>query len=92
MAMLKLGYKASAEQFAPAQLLDFGVLAEESCWGEGLLHGGGLMEEWPMLKAEKAAVKRRVGGERCVSLVICPSRGRHSRPSEQLLVHRRIVP
>jgi coenzyme F420-dependent glucose-6-phosphate dehydrogenase len=29
MAMLKLGYKASAEQFAPAQLLDFGVLAEE---------------------------------------------------------------
>ena len=29
MSMLKLGYKASAEQFAPAQLLDFGLLAEE---------------------------------------------------------------
>ena len=27
--VLTLGYKASAEQFAPAQLLDFGVLAEE---------------------------------------------------------------
>jgi coenzyme F420-dependent glucose-6-phosphate dehydrogenase len=29
MAMLKLGYKASAEQFTPAQLLEFGELAEE---------------------------------------------------------------
>ncbi|SLN70553.1 glucose-6-phosphate dehydrogenase (coenzyme-F420) [Roseisalinus antarcticus] len=28
--MLKLGYKASAEQFTPAQLIDFGVLAEEA--------------------------------------------------------------
>ena len=28
--MLKLGYKASAEQFAPRQLLEFGVLAEQS--------------------------------------------------------------
>lgn len=27
--MLRLGYKASAEQFAPAALLDFGVLAEQ---------------------------------------------------------------
>ena len=27
--MLKLGYKASAEQFAPAKLLDFAVLAEQ---------------------------------------------------------------
>jgi len=27
--MLKLGYKASAEQFAPTQLLDFSVLAEQ---------------------------------------------------------------
>ncbi|HKY91490.1 MAG TPA: glucose-6-phosphate dehydrogenase (coenzyme-F420) [Nevskiaceae bacterium] len=34
--MLKLGYKASAEQFAPNELLDFGVLAEtagmDSVW------------------------------------------------------------
>ncbi len=28
--VLKLGYKASAEQFAPAELLDFAVLAEQS--------------------------------------------------------------
>ena len=28
--MLKLGYKASAEQFAPAKLLDFAVLAEKA--------------------------------------------------------------
>ncbi len=28
--MLKLGYKASAEQFAPAQLLEFSALAEQS--------------------------------------------------------------
>ena len=27
--MLKLGYKASAEQFAPQQLLDFAVHAEQ---------------------------------------------------------------
>ncbi len=27
--MLKLGYKASAEQFAPKELLDFSCLAEE---------------------------------------------------------------
>ena len=27
--MLKLGYKASAEQFGPRELLDFSVLAEE---------------------------------------------------------------
>lgn len=28
--MLKLGYKASAEQFAPRQLMEFGILAEQS--------------------------------------------------------------
>ena len=28
--MLKLGYKASAEQFAPSALLEFGVLAEQA--------------------------------------------------------------
>jgi len=30
MPVLTLGYKASAEQFAPRELLDFGVLAEET--------------------------------------------------------------
>src|SRR3712207_9537094 len=28
--MLKLGYKASAEQFAPSALLEFGVLADQA--------------------------------------------------------------
>jgi coenzyme F420-dependent glucose-6-phosphate dehydrogenase len=28
--MLRLGYKASAEQFAPSQLLEFALLAEHS--------------------------------------------------------------
>ena len=27
--MLRLGYKASAEQFGPRELLEYGVLAEE---------------------------------------------------------------
>ena len=27
--MLKLGYKASAEQFAPSKLLDFAIMAEQ---------------------------------------------------------------
>ena len=27
--MLKLGYKASAEQFGPRELLEFGVIAEQ---------------------------------------------------------------
>ena len=27
--MIKLGYKASAEQFGPSELLEYGVLAEE---------------------------------------------------------------
>ena len=35
--MLKLGYKASAEQFAPAKLLDFACLAEKAGFAmEGL--------------------------------------------------------
>lgn len=34
----------------------YGVLEEEGCWGEGLLHGGGLMEEWPFYKEEKVEI------------------------------------
>ena len=29
LSLLTLGYKASAEQFGPSELLDFSVLAEE---------------------------------------------------------------
>lgn len=43
---------------ATARLLDaagvkYGVLKDESCWGEGLLHGGGIMEDWPFYKMER---------------------------------------
>jgi len=43
---------------ATARLLEaagvkYGVLEEESCWGEGVLHGGGIMEDWPFYKMEK---------------------------------------
>ena len=43
---------------ATARLLEaagvkYGVLREESCWGEGLLHGGGIMEDWPFYKMER---------------------------------------
>ena len=45
---------------ATARLLEaagvkYGVLEEESCWGEGVLHGGGLMEDWPFYKQERVA-------------------------------------
>jgi len=45
---------------ATAKLLDtagvaYGVLAEEQCWGEAMVHGGGLMEEWPFWKMERIA-------------------------------------
>lgn len=52
----------------------FGVLAEESCWGEGLLHGGGLMEEWPMYKLDKvSSLEESLGGDRGRTiLTICP--------------------
>jgi Fe-S oxidoreductase len=43
---------------ATARLLEaagvkYGVLEEETCWGEGVLHGGGIMEDWPFYKMEK---------------------------------------
>jgi Fe-S oxidoreductase len=43
---------------ATARLLEaagikYGVLEEESCWGEGVLHGGGIMEDWPFYKMER---------------------------------------
>ncbi|MED5371291.1 MAG: (Fe-S)-binding protein [Myxococcota bacterium] len=43
---------------ATARLLEaagvkYGVLEDETCWGEGLLHGGGVFEDWPFYKIEK---------------------------------------
>lgn len=64
---------------ATAKLLDaagvkYGVLAEESCWGEGLVHAGGLMEEWPMWKSERIeSLTGAMGGDRGRTiLTVCP--------------------
>ncbi|MBN2799805.1 MAG: (Fe-S)-binding protein [Deltaproteobacteria bacterium] len=43
---------------ATARLLEaagikYGVLEEEQCWGEGLMHGGGMMEEWPFYSRDR---------------------------------------
>lgn len=64
---------------ATARLLEaagvkYGVLEDESCWGEGLLHGGGLMEDWPIYKTDRVDfLSEALGGrhERTI-LTICP--------------------
>ncbi len=64
---------------ATARLLEaagvkYGVLEEESCWGEGLLHGGGLMEDWPLYKTDRVDfLGEALGGkhDRTI-LTICP--------------------
>jgi Fe-S oxidoreductase len=64
---------------ATARLLNaagikWGVLAEEQCWGEGLLHGGGLMEDWPLWAQDRIEfLTETLGGtqERSI-LTICP--------------------
>ncbi len=64
---------------ATARLLEaagvtYGVLEEETCWGEGLLHGGGIMEDWPFYKEEKVEVLSEELGEKHdrAILTICP--------------------
>lgn len=64
---------------ATGKLLDaagvkWGVLPEEKCWGEGLLHGGGLMEEWPFWAKERIEyLTEALGGDRTRAIVtICP--------------------
>jgi len=64
---------------ATARLLEaagvkYGVLDDESCWGEGLLHGGGIMEDWPFYKMERVdelsgALKQK---HDTTILTICP--------------------
>ncbi|MGW8265017.1 MAG: (Fe-S)-binding protein [Longimicrobiales bacterium] len=64
---------------ATGKLLDaagvkWGVLEEEQCWGEGLLHGGGLMEDWPLWAQDRIEfLTDALGGDmgRTV-LTICP--------------------
>ena len=64
---------------ATARLLEaagvkYGVPATESCWGEALVHGGGLMEDWPFWKLERAEeLDTALGGDRTRTiLTICP--------------------
>lgn len=64
---------------ATGRLLDaagilWGVLPEEKCWGEGQLHGGGLMEEWPFWAQERIEyLTDALGGDRSRTiLTICP--------------------
>lgn len=64
---------------AMAKLLDaagvkWGVLGEEQCWGEGLLHGGGLMEDWPLWAPDRIEfLTHALGGEQSRPiLTICP--------------------
>lgn len=64
---------------ATAKLLNaaevrWGVLAEEQCWGEGLLHGGGLMEDWPLWAQDRIEYLTEVlgGDQGRTILTICP--------------------
>jgi Fe-S oxidoreductase len=64
---------------ATARLLDaagvkWGVLAEEKCWGEALLHAGGLLEDWPLWARERIeSLTQALGGDRGRTiLTICP--------------------
>jgi Fe-S oxidoreductase len=64
---------------ATGKLLDaagvkWGVLEEEQCWGEGLLHGGGLMEDWPLWAQDRIGfLTEALGGDQGRTiLTICP--------------------
>jgi Fe-S oxidoreductase len=64
---------------ATGKLLDaagikWGVLEDEQCWGEGLLHGGGLMEDWPLWAQDRIEfLTEALGGEQDRAiLTICP--------------------
>jgi Fe-S oxidoreductase len=64
---------------ATGKLLDaagvkWGVLEEEQCWGEGLLHGGGLMEDWPLWAQDRIEyLTEALGGDASRTvLTICP--------------------
>jgi Fe-S oxidoreductase len=52
----------------------WGVLEKEQCWGEGLLHGGGLMEDWPLWAQDRIEfLTRALGGDRNRPiLTVCP--------------------
>jgi Fe-S oxidoreductase len=64
---------ATAKLLAAAGV-SYGVLEEEKCWGEALIHGGGLMEDWPFWKLERIEeLDGALGGDRSRTiLTICP--------------------
>lgn len=64
-----------------AAKISYGVLPEENCWGEGVLHGGGLMESWPVYKSMQAEILGEMLGNDHGKMVltICP----HCRDSIQ---------
>lgn len=71
IALVRFGYKASAEQFAPAELLDFAVLAEECGFDSVFIsdhlqpwrhHGGHAPAALPWLGAAVARTNRIVLG------------------------------
>jgi len=54
--------------------VSYGVLEEEKCWGEAMLHAGGLMEDWPFWKEERIAdLDGALDNDRARAvLTICP--------------------
>jgi Fe-S oxidoreductase len=61
-------------QLLTAAGVRWGVLEEEQCWGEGLLHGGGLMEDWPLWAQDRIEfLTGALGGDQSRPiLTICP--------------------
>jgi Fe-S oxidoreductase len=71
--------EAQPVAIATAKLLEsagvaYGVLEQEMCWGEPMLHAGGLMEEWPFWKLERIEeLDSALGSDRSRTiLTICP--------------------
>lgn len=65
---------AATAKLLNAAGVQWGVLAEEQCWGEGLLHGGGLMEDWPLWAQDRIEfLTEALGGDQSRTiLTICP--------------------
>jgi len=79
--MLKLGYKASAEQFGPRELLDFSVIAEEVGFDSIMVsdhfqpwrhHGGHASYSLAWLAALRERTSRVTIGT-SVSNTVCPT-------------------
>ena len=69
-----LSLRALDARLLEAAGVSYGVLEEESCWGEGLIHGGGMTETWAIWKLEKVEELEQTLGGDCsrTILTICP--------------------